>query len=91
VTYECVIGVKRYEVTISPHWEGDLREPHIDGNRFFPSVAVALEEASILERTVMGICKTSGCEDWAVRILLVLSREKPVITAYRLNLDWISQ
>jgi hypothetical protein len=63
----------------------------VDGERYFPSVTVEFEDALILDKTVMGICKTSGCGSWAVRILLILSREKPVITAYRLKLDWISQ
>jgi hypothetical protein len=94
VKYECVLKSGNYVVSFGSHWINANVEGS-NGMDIWPTVKIIRGKETILPTTILGSCdkgrsELGSCEkEWAIRIFLFHSEDKPCVTVDRFTKDWI--
>jgi len=93
VRYQCDLKSGKYIVTFGAHWVNSNLAGQ-DGGDIWPTVEITRGKETVLPKTVLGVCDTGrsilgNCRnEWAIRVFLFHSGDKPVVTMDRFVKDW---
>ena len=90
--YECDLKSGKYVVSFGAHWVNSNLAGQ-DGGDIWPTVEITRGKETILPITVLGVCNTGrstlgNCRnEWAIRVFLFHSGDKPFVTMDRFVKD----
>lgn len=94
VKYECTLKSGNYLISFGSFWLNANLEG-ADGMDSWPTVKITQGKKIILPRTILGQCDTGRSElgncakEWAIRVFLYHSGDKPCVTVDRNLKDWV--